>query len=248
MATRAHQASAAPVASVVRGRIEQSTERLWRLEDFRDLSPAAVAQTLSRLARAGQIERLSKGTYYRGRQTTFGPSKPSPAAVQQLAGRRKPIFPSGIAAANLLGFSTQIPARGEVATTASSLPRKLIGADAVIHTRRPAAWAGLSEIDAALLDFLRRAGQTSELPPHETIRRTVALLRKDGRFDRLASIAATEPPRVRAMLGALGKQMHANGRTLDALRESLNPLSRFAFGLFASLPNARAWQAKERRP
>ena len=144
---------------MIRERIERGGERLWRLEDFEGLPSTAVAQALSRLTRDGVIERLSKGTYYRSRQTTFGKSRPNPAAVQELASRRKSIFPSGIAAASLLGFTTQTARRGEVSTSALSLPRKLIGIETVIHTRRPEAWAGLSNTDAALLDFLRRGGQ-----------------------------------------------------------------------------------------
>lgn len=244
---RTRQANPTRVAGAVRTRIESGGERLWRLEDFRDLPFGSVAQALSRLARTGLIERLSKGTYYRGRQTVFGRSKPNPASIQRLAACRSPIFPSGVAAANLLGFTTQTPARRELATSAGSLPRKLIGPDAVIHTRRPAAWAELLPEDAALLDFLRRAGKASELPPEETIRRTLKLLREDKRFERLASVAATEPPRVRAMLGAMAERIRASEEAVRTLRHSLNPLSRFDFGVFAALPNAKAWQAKEPR-
>jgi hypothetical protein len=49
-----------------------------------------------------------------------------------------------------------------VATSGFKLPRKLLGRDTVVHTRRPEAWAGLSEMDAALLDFMRRGGKTGE--------------------------------------------------------------------------------------
>ncbi|GMU37769.1 MAG: hypothetical protein KJ057_11600 [Phycisphaerae bacterium] len=247
MASPTLKASSSRVAGAVRSRIERGGERLWRLEDFRDLPFTAVAQALSRLARAGQIERLSKGTYYRGRQTAFGASRPNPASIQRLAARTKPMFPAGIAAANLLGFTTQTPARGELATSAGSLPRKLIGPDAVIHTRRPATWKDLSETDAAFLDFLRRAGRTSELPPETTLRRTLDLLSETGRYLRLASIAEAEPPRVRALLGALGERLGNHPKAVSRLRESLNPLSRFDFGVFAGMPNARAWQAKEHR-
>jgi hypothetical protein len=113
-------------------------------------------------------------------------------------------------------------------------------------SRRPEAWAGLSESDAALLDFLRRAGRTSELSPEETIRRTVMLLSEKGRFERLLRIAASEPPRVRAMLGAIGEQLRKNRRALRRLRNSLNPFSRFDFGLLAGLRHARDGQAKGR--
>ena len=236
------------IASVVRARIEQGGERLWRFEDFRDLPFAAVAQALSRMARAGLIERLSKGTYYRTRETAFGKSQPNPAAVQKLASRRTSMFSSGTAGANLLGFTTQIARQGELATSAGSVPRKLIGPNTVVHTRRPAVWANLSQTDAALLDFLRCGGGTSELPPEETIHRTLALLKEGGRFERLAAVAGTEPPRVRALLGALGERLSKGRATLAILRESLNSLSRYNFGAFAALPNAREWQAKERHP
>ncbi len=245
MATRASQPPAS-IAAAVRLRIDRGGEHLWRLEDFRDLPFTAVAQALSRLARAGHIERLSKGTYFRSRPTAFGASRPNPASIQRLAGRDKPLFPAGIAAANLLGFTTQTPARNELATTATSLPRKLVGETATVHTRRPSAWSGLSQSDAAVLDFLRRGGRTSELPPAQTVRRTLALLNEHGRYPRLLAIAPTEPPRVRALLGALGETLGKKGSVLRTLRSSLNPLTRFDFGVFVDSPNAKAWQAKER--
>jgi len=234
------------ISQQIRHRIENGGERLWRLEDFRDLPFAATAQALSRLSRAGEIERLSKGIYYRPRQTAFGKSRPNPSAIRKLAGRRKTMFPSGLAAANLLGFTTQSARRSEIATSAMSLPRKLIGADAVIHTRRPESWAGLPTADAALLDFLRHGGKSSELSPAETIDRTIALLAEQGRFDRLLKVADTEPPRVRALLGALGQQLGKSPAALRRLRESLSPFSRFDFRVFRGLPHAREWQAKER--
>jgi len=236
-----------PIAASIRKRIEGSGERLWRLDDFRDFPFTAVAQSLSRLARDGTIERLSKGVYYRNRQTVLGKSRPNPAAIQKLASPKKTVFPSGIAAANLLGFTTQTAKRAELATSSLSLPRKLVGSDALIHTRRPEAWASLTDIDAALLDFLRQAARTSELSPEETVRKIKSLLAERGRFERLQNIATTEPPRVRAILGAVGEQIGKAPKTLQRLRASLNPFSRFDFGVLSALPNARAWQAKEKR-
>ncbi len=205
------------VTRSIREKIARGGERLWKLEDFADLPFTAVAQALSRLARAGEIERLSKGVYYRSRPTAFGKSRPNPADIRRLASRRKSMFPAGTAAANLLGFSTQNAKRPELATSALSLPRKLVGPESVIHTRRPEAWATLSESDAALLDFLRRAGKPSELSPDDTVRKTLALMREKARLARLLKAADSEPPRVRAMLGAIGEQIGI-GKT--ALRSS----------------------------
>jgi hypothetical protein len=243
-AARTTRAAPRSTAGRVRARIDGAPGRLWRITDFTDLPVAAVAQALSRLAREGFLERQSKGLYFRPRPTALGPSRPNPADAFRLVRERTPVFPAGIAAANLLGFTTQAAGRREVATTATSLPRKLIGEETLVHTRRPPAWARLSESDGALLDFLRHAGRTGELAPEATLDRTMKLLTEDDRFDRLLKAAPTEPPRVRALLGALGEQLGRPVRDLDRLRRSLNPLSRFDFGAFAGLPNARAWQAR----
>lgn len=239
--------TAGRTATLIRQRIEQGGERLWRLADFRDLSFAATAQALSRMARQGAIERLSKGIYYRTRQTAFGKSRPNPAAIRTLATTRKTAFPSGIAAASHLGFTTQNPRRAELATSALSLPRKLVGEDALIHTRRPEAWSRLPATDAAILDFLRNGGKTGELSAKETIERMKALLSEQGRYARLIAIADTEPPRVRAMLGAYGELLRRSDEELSRLRESLNPFSRFDFGIFAGMQSAKNWQAKGTR-
>lgn len=233
-------------ASSILQQIEQAGERLWRLEDFGDLPFTAVAQALSRLARAGKIERLSKGVYYHPRQTVFGKSRPNPTSIRKLAERRSTVFPAGIVAANLLGFTTQTRSRAEVATSARSLPRKLMGNETLVHSRRPEAWSGLSETDAALLDFLRGAAKHTDLSPEDTARKTLALISEKGRFERLLKVAGSEPPRVRAMLGALGEELGEEPAALKRLRTTLNPFSRFDFGMLAGLRYARKWQAKER--
>jgi hypothetical protein len=235
------------VTRTVRHRIEAGGERVWRLADFAGMPFPAVAQALSRLARQGQLRRLGKGLYYRSRQTAFGPSLPNPSVIRALPVRQQAVFPAGVGAANLLGFTAQNPARIELATDGLSLPRLIVGKEAVIHTRRPAAWRSLSETEAALLDFLRNRGEASELTPEETVQRLLGHLREPQRFERLLKVAASEPPRVRAMLGAIGQQLGKPAKWLHQLRASLNPLSRFDFGILAALEHASEWQAKERR-
>jgi hypothetical protein len=247
MSTQQEHLDARTVTSTVRQQIEAGGERVWRLSDFSGLAFSAVAQALSRLTRQGQLRRLGKGLYFRARDTAFGPSLPNPAAIRALPIRQRAVFPAGTAAANLLGFTTQNPARIELATDGPSLPRLIVGKEAVIHTRRPAAWRSLSETDAALLDLLRNRAEPSELGPEETIHKLMQYLSEPGRFERLLPIARSEPPRVRAILGAIGQQLGQPKAALMELRASLNPLSRFDFGNLARLTHAREWQAKERR-
>lgn len=241
---RKNGAGTANTAENVRRRVDAGGERVWRMSDFEGLSFSAVAQALSRLSREGVIQRLGKGLYYRPRATAFGASQPNRSQIRLLPIRKRGVFPAGIAAANLLGFSTQHSARVEVATDGVSLPRFIVGEETVIHTRRPEAWRGLSDTDTALLDFLRRRGKTSELSPEGTIRKLLGYFREKGRFERLLAVAESEPPRVRAMLGAIGQQIGQPARRLAPLRKSLNPLSRFDFGILAVLEHAPQWQAK----
>lgn len=239
--------NSAATAKTVRRRIEAGGERVWRLADFEGMPFTAVAQALSRLTRSGEIQRLGKGLYYRSRPTAFGPSKPNTAQIRGLSVRRKGVFPSGIAAANLLGFTTQNPGRLEVATDGSSLPRLIVGKETVIHTRRPESWRDLSQTDAALLDFLRKRGESSELSAKETKEKLLEYFREHGRFERLLKIALSEPPRVRALLGAIGQELGQPQTRLLGLKKDLNSLSRFDFGVLAVLRHAKEWQAKERK-
>lgn len=225
----------------MRARIEKGGERYWRHTDFADLTPAAVVQALHRLERANAIRRVRKGLYYRGRATAFGPSIPSTADLASL-GLHGALQPAGLTAANALGFTTQNPARPEYATNWPNPPTGIAGA--VIHTRRPSSRSRLTAREGAILEFLRERGRTSDLGSTGTILRLLQLLREGNTFAHLAAATADEPPRVRAMLGALGEEMRANPAQVARLRQSLNPLSRFDFGLLRSLKHAHDWQAK----
>jgi hypothetical protein len=229
------------VAARMRRRVTEGGERYWRHDDFPGLSPAAVAMALSRLARTGELQRVRKGLYYRPRQTRFGQSVPavSDAVAHSL---RAPVHPTGLTAANALGFTAQNPARLEYATPASGPPAALAGA--TVRTRRPAARSGLSTEEGALLEFLRDRGQTSDLPPAETSARLRRLASAPERFARLARAAEHEPARVRAMLGALGQELGVKPALLKRLRNGLSPLSRYDFGSLRSLRHAEEWQAR----
>jgi hypothetical protein len=153
-----------------------------------------------------------------------------------------PVYPSGLSAANALGLSTQNPYRTEFATTAPGPPTAL--REFVVHTGRPAERKKLSIEEGAILEVLRERAKFSDLSPEQTAKRLLRLLADEDSFKRVTRAAMAEPPRVRAMLGALGEELKMSPRLLDQLQRSLNPLSRFDFGRLSSLRHARQWQAK----
>lgn len=228
-------------ASAVRARVTRGGSRYWKHADFRDLPASAVATTLSRLAREGVLQRVGKGVYYRPTPTSLGLSMPAASGVAAET-LRAPLHPAGLSAANVLGLTTQNPRRPEYATPAPQPPTAL--QDAVVHTGRPPQRASLSAEEGAILETLRERARSSDLSPEKTARRLLRLLADEQRFLRLVDVAMTEPPRVRAMLGALGEELEMPPRALDRLRKGLNPLSRFDFGRLDSLRHAREWQAK----
>jgi Family of unknown function (DUF6088) len=228
-------------ADQVRSRVAGDGARYWKHGDFDGLPPAAVATELSRLARDGQLQRVGKGVYYRAVPTSFGLSVPgaSAAAAETL---RVPVHPAGLTAANALGLTTQNPMRLEFATPAAKPPTAL--RNAIVHTGRPASRSGLSADEGAVLEILRERARSSDLSPEDTIRHLKRAASREETYARLAWAAMSEPPRVRAILGALGQELGMPSRVLAPLRKSLNPLSRFDFGRLRSLRHADEWQAK----
>jgi hypothetical protein len=102
----------------------------------------------------------------------------------------------------------------------------------------------LSPEEGAILEILRERARSSDLPPEETIRRLRQALSGEERYRRLVKAATAEPPRVRAMLGALGQELDMPPALLNRLRGTLNPLTRFDFGILDALRHAREWQAR----
>jgi hypothetical protein len=227
----------------IRQRILSGGERFWNHQDLSDYPSATIAKTFTQLVKEGTLQRISKGHYYYPRPTRFGYSQPVRSELPyQLTQTR--VYPAGVNAANLLGFTTQNAIDGTFATTASSLPTAWLGQRAKLYTRRPGTWKNLSATEAALLDFLRSRGEWSDLSPSETNQQLLTHFRVPGRFERLVAIAHAEPPRVRAMLGAIGQELKHSKDLLQQLRTGLNPYSRFEFGKLSSLWYAQEWQAR----
>lgn len=165
-----------------------------RRKDF-DGSDRAVESALSRLAAAGELIRVRKGLYWRGKQTRFGMTRPGPLEVaMEVAGPGS--GPAGVAAAHMLGLTTQVPATVEVAAP-GKVPDPIKG---VRFRSRPYSRQAhkLRPIEVAVLEILRDPG-ASELSWSDIEGRLAALLETDVvRTSVLSREAAEEPsPRVR---------------------------------------------------
>lgn len=221
-----------------------SGNSLLRAEDLKGTTPAAATKALSRLAKQGVLTRVGKGLYFAPKDTLIGKSKPSETAIalKRLEGKTRP---TGASAANILGLSTQVPARPQLVAFTSN-PPKNTGA-ARIRLRRSSNPHPLPALEGALLEFIRGRGEMAETTSEESFRRLRSLLRDQLQMNRLRELreaALGEPPRVRAILGALLEFAELPESLWRPLKDSLNPLTKFEFGLFSELPNAEEWQSK----
>ncbi len=97
--------------------------------DFLDVgSRAAVDQVLSRLVKKGMVRRLDRGIYdYPKQSTLLGTLSPNPDNIARAMAAGDDVFPSGAMAANLLGLSTQVPAKPSYLTNATTRTRRVAG-------------------------------------------------------------------------------------------------------------------------
>ena len=114
--------------SQIEGRIKNLKEgSLVFSTDFRGLgTDIAIKNALSRLARAGKIERLGHGVYYLPKNDTrLGKLLPSLEEIAQTIARREDIKikPAGAYALHRLGLSNQVPMKQVYIT--NGLPKRL---------------------------------------------------------------------------------------------------------------------------
>lgn len=97
--------------------------------DFLDMGTrAAVDQVLSRLVKQGTIRRLGRGFYdYPKTHLVLGSLSPDIDSLAKALARQSgdKLFPSGALAANLLGLSTQVPAKAVYLTNGASRTKQI---------------------------------------------------------------------------------------------------------------------------
>ena len=213
----AHTASITGVAPSIRARITDA-DGFWRPEDFDDLgNPNAVDQALADLHTAGELRRIRRGLYWRGRRTAFGMSRPSNADIlEQITGLTHGIGPSGYSAALALGLSTQVP-RDETFALPIRTPTGLPEGMRVVSrsARRGRLEAKLLPQEVAWLEIAGSWRDHVSDQAEAEARFRAAIDSGAIRPDAIAAAAPTEPPAVRRTIAAL---LRSAGRAHDADR------------------------------
>lgn len=136
-------------------------------------SRAAVDQAFSRLTKEGKLLRIARGSYATPVSSRFGTRAPaSTKVVESLAARSgETVVPHGVAAANALGLTQQVPIR-EAYLTSGRTKRLKLGRSEVIIKHAPHWMLALGSGPAgAAVRALAWMGA-----PH--VRESVAMLRR----------------------------------------------------------------------
>lgn len=154
------------------------------------------------MADSGELERVRRGVYWRGRKTRFGATVPPPVgALRELVSTEEAVGAAGWYATNLLGLSTQVAPQPVVAVTTRS-PTGLPGVKVIDRSARVGRReAHLNETEVTLLEALDGWDKYVEIDHAAALARFVDIVRgMDIRLPRLIQAARTEAPRVRERL------------------------------------------------
>ena len=219
--------------------------RVFTIADFnvpQKYQPALV-KALSRLVTEGKIRKVSKGRYYKPKQTMFGTLKPPiMEIVKDFLERNGKLtgYITGTAAFAQMGLTTQITSAITIGTNKYRRPLKR-GEYTVSFIVQPNV---ITEENIPLLRILDAIKLIREIPaisPDDCVQgigRLLGALSNEDR-KRLVGLAANYAPYVRALLGAILEHI---GADTFSLRDTLNGVTTYKLPVSAQvLPDKSTW-------
>ena len=193
-----------------------------------------AAKALERLIKKGVIKKLSKGTFYKPKQTIFGELRPGDEEILRpylFQGGKRIAYITGTYLYNQLHLTTQMAFRIKIA----SLSKRIYINTGAIKATPVKSYAQVTDDNYNLLGYLD-AMKDLKIIPDLDIQSAVGILINivekltSAQTSEIIKYALLYPPRVRALLGAILEQLNRK-KGIEKLKESLNPLTVFKLGL-----------------
>lgn len=206
---------------------------------YRDLglppeSSANVIRKLNRMADMGVIQRLSKGRFYKPKQTIFGKLKPSQEeVVKDLLEKDGKIigYLTGVSIFGKLGLTTQISNIIEI-----GVKGKKNNTRRGMYSIRFVQQANLitkSNIPLLqLLDSIKSIKRIPDSTPDSSYNRIREIIKSldEKSLDLMIKLAMKYNPMTRAIAGAIIEELYGEEKS-RSLRETLNPITIYKVGL-----------------
>ncbi len=236
----------------IRNRIKQLPEgKVFGYDNLRidKEKYTSAAKVLERLQKTGFIKKVSKGIFYKPKQTVFGELMPDYSEQLRpylFENGKRIAYETGTSLYRRLGLTTQMAFRIKIASRGKriSVNRKSLIADGV------KSYTEVTENNYKVLGLLDAFKDIKNIPDAsvaQSVKRLEAILKELDKkeTETLIKYAKLYPPRAKALLGAVLQNMGYESNELDKLKQSLNPLSKIKLGLKkAELPTKDNWYIK----
>lgn len=208
----------------------------------------SAAKALERLQKKGIIRKLSKGKFYKPKQTPFGEKKPDEQQLLKpyLYRQGKRIaYVTGDYLYNQLGLTTQLPAVLKIASRGQRISVSL----GTVKATAVKSYVDVTNDNYQMLGFLDAMKDLKQIPDVDignaiTIFKTRIRQLKEPQRQAMIDCALAYPPRVRALLGAMLTVLNQK-KGIGKLQDSLNPLTTFDLGIANTLlTSASAWNIR----
>lgn len=214
----------------------------WTYADFKDLPFVAVAKALSRLTKDKKIVRVRKGVYHFPRKTALGETGSSSSYVIGAS------FPSTYYGATMaaynLGLTTQVPANPVIFGDVSYRKDNILGTDVTFRKRDVSHLKKLDDLEINLIEALRNIKKIPGMGPAKAVEALKDDFKRSSKTRDLLRAVKHEPPRVRAMVGAIYQELGLHLDDLKSLKKTLNPLTHYHLGVSNALKYADDWNIK----
>jgi len=200
---------------------------------------------LSRMAAQGLIVKVSKGRYYKPRQTVFGTLQPSREEIVKdmlMKDGKVSGYLTGYAVWNKMGLTTQIPNIIEIGSNIHRNRTKR-GIYTIRFVLQP---NNITRTNIPLLQILDAVKSVKSIPDttiNDSISRLSMIIGDLSEKDKslMATLALKYPPQTRAILGAI-LETKGNIEAAVKLLRTLNPMTIYKTGISDDiLPNRKNW-------
>lgn len=236
-------------SDLIRNKINRLPEGyVFTYSDFSNevKSENALKLTLFRLVRAGKIERLSKGRFYKPKQGIIGKLNPDEyEVVKDLLKLNNRVigYITGLGVFNSLGLTTQM---SSIIQIGSNIDKKQIqrGKYLIKYIRQ---WNKITTDNInllQLLDCIRFIKSIPDTTIDQSYKRLIYLLGElsEKEIRVLTSLASKYPPATRSLVGSMLEKLNYNSLS-DKLLNSLNPSTYFKLEISSDLiQNKLKWK------
>ncbi|ALO14740.1 hypothetical protein L21SP5_01076 [Salinivirga cyanobacteriivorans] len=217
---------------------------------YRDFNPdvndrEAIIKALNRMVAKGEIAKLSKGKYYKPKETSFGLVPPDQyQVVKDLLGKGDNLtgYLTGYSIYTKLGLTTQVSNTIQIGRN-ETRPTLQRGLYKISFVKQKNTITEKNIPFLQILDAIRFIKKIPDTTIDDACKRLFEIVKNSNESDQIQMIrlAKKYPPATRAFLGAMLERVLGN-RAVEPLSKSLNPITKYKIGVSSTcLPNATKW-------